>query len=372
MLRFGVDASFWRDRSVFLTGHTGFKGGWLSLWLQSMGARVSGYALAPERRPCLFEEARVGDRMTSVFGDVRDGAGLSAAMAAGRPEIVFHLAAQPLVRASYADPPGTYEVNVMGTVRFLEAARRVPTVRAAVVVTSDKCYDDRELRRGYREDDPLGGLDPYATSKSCAELVTAAYRRSFFAAAAGPAVATVRAGNVIGGGDWADDRLIPDLVRAFGAGRPLRLRYPAAVRPWQFVLEPLRGYLMLAERLWHGRECSGAWNFGPFREDAATVMEVVGQASVLWGGSPQWTIDAAAHPHEASLLTLDCTGARERLGWQPLLSLQTALQWTIRWYRVHHEGKTDMRALTQTQIEQYEGVLATRDVEPPCAVRTEP
>ncbi len=353
-----LNKNFWRGRSVFLTGHTGFKGSWLSLWLQRLGARVSGYALAPPQDPNLFTVARVADGMESTLGDVRDLASLQRAMAAARPDIAFHLAAQPLVRESYQDPSGTFDVNVMGTVNFLEAARRTPSLRAAVIITSDKCYENREWPWGYRETEPLGGYDPYSASKGCAELVTAAYRRSFFAA--GPiAIASARAGNVIGGGDWAADRLLPDLVRAFGAGRELALRNPKAIRPWQHVLEPLRGYLMLAERLAEsGQVHAEGWNFGPRDEDARPTLDLVRHAAELWGRGAAWAVVDAPQPHEACYLKLDCSKARALLGWRPAIGLETALEWTIAWYRAHLDGG-DMHELSLRQIGAYEALAPT-------------
>jgi CDP-glucose 4,6-dehydratase len=353
----GIKRHFWRDKAVFVTGHTGFKGGWFSLWLQRLGAMVSGYALKPAECKCLFNEIRIGDGMRTFFDDVRDLGRLNAAMDEVKPEIAFHFAAQPLVRASLRNPADTYATNVMGTVNFLEAVRQTPSVRVAVVVTSDKCYENRGIQQGYREDEQMGGSDPYSSSKGCAELVTAAYRRSFFADGR-VAVATVRAGNVIGGGDWAEDRLIPDLVRAFSSKQTLRLRYPRAVRPWQHVLEPLRGYLMLAERLWNeGVACSGGWNFGPREEDARPVLDVVKTAAKMWGDGAEWCTDIALSPHEANLLRLDCSLARSRLGWAPLIGLEETIEWTISWYKAYLEGNSDMRHFTHQQIEIYENLL---------------
>lgn len=354
-----LNRSFWSGKPVFMTGHTGFKGGWISLWLQHMGVSLYGYALEPSERPCLYYEANVGDGMQSFLADVRDGAKLQSAMGKAKPEIAFHFAAQPLVRESYRNPADTYATNVMGTVNFLEAVRRTPSVRVAIVVTSDKCYENREWQRGYREGDAMGGSDPYSSSKGCSELVATAYRRSFFNDGR-VALASVRAGNVIGGGDWAEDRLIPDLVRAFSTRQALRLRYPGAVRPWQHVLEPLRGYLMLAERLWdEGAACSGGWNFGPRGEDARTVIDVVKTAAKMWGAGAEWCINIALSPHEANVLRLDCSLARSRLGWTPVIGLEETLEWTISWYRAHLEGSTDMRRFTVQQVESYENLLIT-------------
>ena len=354
----GINKDFWRDKPVFLTGHTGFKGGWTSLWLQNLGASVAGYALEPAKCPSLFDEARVGDGMRSFIADVRDADQLHKAMEEFSPEIAFHFAAQPLVRASYRNPTDTYSTNVMGTVNFLEAVRRTPSVRVAIVVTSDKCYENRESQRGYSEDEAMGGSDPYSSSKGCAELVAAAYRRSFFNDGR-VALATVRAGNVIGGGDWAEDRLIPDLVQAFSTRQALKLRYPGAVRPWQHVLEPLRGYLMLAERLWdEGAVCAGGWNFGPREEDARSVLDVVKTAAKMWGDGAEWCVNIALSPHEANILRLDCSLARSRLGWTPVIDLEETLEWTISWYRAHLEGNIGMRRFTVQQIESYESLQA--------------
>jgi CDP-glucose 4,6-dehydratase len=350
----GVNRDFWQDKTVFVTGHTGFKGSWLSLWLQRLNAAVHGYALEPPSSTNLFNTARVADGMQSTTADVRNLPDLQKAMQAAQPEIAFHLAAQPLVRASYHNPVDTFAANVMGTVNFLEAVRCTPSVRVAVVVTSDKCYENGQGTMTFRETDRMGGNDPYSSSKGCAELVTAAYRRSFFNEGKA-AIATARAGNVIGGGDWADDRLIPDLVRAFAEKRPLALRYPQAVRPWQHVLEPLRGYLMLAEQLWQNPGISdGGWNFGPGSDDAWPVIEVVRTAARIWGEGARWVASTNASLHEAHYLNLDCSLARENLRWIPATCLEQALDWTLTWYRIHLDGATDMRAITEAQIARYE------------------
>lgn len=359
-------SSFWRGKRVLITGHTGFKGGWLAVWLRRLGAEVAGYALPPEGDPNLFAAARVGEGIVHVEGDLRDAARLGSAFADQRPEVVFHLAAQSLVRRGYRDPAGTFEVNALGTVRLLEAVRERPEVRSVVVVTTDKCYDNREWEWPYRESDALGGRDPYAASKACAELVTAAYRASFLPGAGERpvAVATARAGNVIGGGDWAEDRLVPDLLAAFAAGRPARIRSPEAVRPWQHVLEPLSGYLLLAERLWHG-ECAGAWNFGPDERDARPVAWVADRLCAAWGGGASWERDAEPGPHEAHLLRLDASRARARLGWAPRLRLAEALDWVVEWHRAWHRSGGgdggDVRATTEAQIERYEALPAVGD-----------
>lgn len=346
-----IRREFWAGRRVFVTGHTGFKGSWLTLWLATMGARVEGYALAPETRPSLWQLFGDLPGVESTIADIRDLEALERAMHAFQPEIVFHLAAQALVRASYDDPVGTYATNVMGTVNILEAARRCPGVKAAVIVTSDKCYENRERPQGYREEEAMGGRDPYSSSKGCAELVTAAYRSSFFAA--GAAIASARAGNVIGGGDWATDRIVPDIVRAVAAGEAVRVRNPNAVRPWQHVLEPLSGYLMLAERLCASpAEFAEAWNFGPGDADAVSVETVVTSMARLWGPSVRWKADAGPHPHEAGFLRLDSSKARGRVDWRPRLRLDAALDWTVTWYKSQGQGG-DAAALTRAQIERY-------------------
>jgi CDP-glucose 4,6-dehydratase len=352
-----MNAGFWKGRKVFLTGHTGFKGSWLSLWLQRLGSRVTGYALDPPTQPNLFELTGVARSMESVIGDVRDLAGVANALRRVAPEIVLHMAAQALVRESYIDPVGTFATNVVGTAHVLEAARAVNSVRAVVIVTSDKCYENREQRRGYREDDPMGGHDPYSASKGCAELVTAAYRRSFSSGAGTAAVASARAGNVIGGGDWSKDRLVSDAVNSFMTGRPVSLRHPNAVRPWQHVLDPLSGYLTLAERLWTDREAgSGAWNFGPPDEDTRPVSWLVDELARRWGEGATWEADSGPHVHEAGILMLDCTKARKELGWRPHLPLATALDWTVEWYRCHAD-KGEVRRLTEEQIRRYQDGL---------------
>jgi CDP-glucose 4,6-dehydratase len=348
----------WAGRRVLITGHTGFKGGWLSLWLQRKGAELCGIALDPPSMESLFQDAKVGQGMHSVIGDIRNADLLKQTFAEHRPEIVFHLAAQPLVRASYDDPLGTYATNVMGTANVLDAARHTSTVRAIVVITTDKCYENHEWVWPYRESDRLGGYDPYSNSKACAELVVSSYRNSFFNPASytrhGVALASVRAGNVIGGGDWAEDRLVPDIIRAFIQDRPVQIRNPHAVRPWQHVLEPLRGYLAVAESLCEKGTADGEpWNFGPEQTDAQPVEWIVNQMKQLWSGSVQWERNEAPQPHEASYLKLDWSKAAERLGWQPRLRLKQALALTVQWYRAKLEGQ-EMGAFTGGQIEQYE------------------
>lgn len=352
-----MDKSFWDGRNVFMTGHTGFKGGWLTLLLKQFGAKVSGYALAPAHEHGIYTAVKADDSVISTIADVRNADSLRNAMVSASPEIVFHLAAQPLVRTSYDKPAETFDVNVMGTVNFLEAVRATPSVRVAVIVTSDKCYENTERLDGYQEDDPMGGSDPYSSSKGCAELVTTAYRRSYFKDG-GTAVATVRAGNVIGGGDWSSDRLIPDLIRAFSNRQPLRLRYPHAVRPWQHVLDPLSGYLTLAENMWsEGQFYSGGWNFGPLESDTCSVLDLVCHASELWGEDACWIADASPKPHEAHCLRLDCSRAHTGLDWFPKLSINEAVDWTISWYRTLLAGsEQSIRDLTMKQIEQYESL----------------
>jgi len=346
---------FWRGKRVLLTGHTGFKGSWMALWLQALGVDLRGYALAPPTDPSLFDLAKVGAGMVSTTGDIRDLSSLKAAFAAHRPEIVFHMAAQPLVRRSYQDPVETYSTNVMGTVHLLEAVRYSSGVRVVVNVTTDKCYENREWVWGYRENEPMGGHDPYSNSKGCAEMVSAAYRSSFFRSdAQGVALATARAGNVIGGGDWAKDRLIPDILDAFAQGRCVHIRNPHAVRPWQHVLEPLRGYLTLAERLYdQGYAFAEAWNFGPNDEDAKPVEWVMQEMAKLWGLQAHWEVDMDERPHEATHLKLDISKARSRLNWQPALRLTEALQLTTEWSRQRLAG-ADVRVLTLKQINTYQ------------------
>jgi CDP-glucose 4,6-dehydratase len=348
-----ITPSFWRGRHVLLTGHTGFKGSWLSLWLQSMGTELHGLALSPPTHPALFDEARVADGMTSVIGDVRDYATVHRAVAACKPDVVIHMAAQPLVRHSYQAPVETYATNVMGTVHVLEAVRQVGTARAIVNVTTDKCYENKEWAWGYREDEPMGGYDPYSSSKGCSELVTSAYRRSFFQQG-GVALASARVGNVIGGGDWATDRLIPDILRAFERNQPAVIRTPRATRPWQHVLEPLSGYLMLAERLCsEGQSFAEGWNFGPQDEDTKPVQWVIEHMVQIWGQGARWRVDDARHPHEANDLKLDISKARSRLGWRPRWNLATALRQTVEWHHTWHE-QGDVRAKCLQQISQYQ------------------
>jgi CDP-glucose 4,6-dehydratase len=348
-----VDASAWRGRRVLVTGHTGFKGGWLALWLEVLGAEVTGLSLpAPPTHPSFFELARVEEGLRSLAGDVRQYDTVREAVAVTRPEVVFHLAAQPLVRHSLRDPLGTYATNVMGTVHMLEAVREVGGARAVVNVTSDKCYAERGPGRGHREDDPLGGLDPYSSSKAASELVTEAYRASLYGPERGPALASARAGNVIGGGDWGEDRLVPDLVRAALRGEVLRVRHPDAVRPWQHVLNAVSGYLVLAQALLDSPAAATAWNFGPDEGDARPVADVVARLSTLWGGRPEWTVDAGTHPREAPHLALDSTRAREQLGWAPTWDLERALEAVVAWHRAVAAGE-DARAVSLSQVGEF-------------------
>lgn len=355
-----MDKQFWQGKRVFMTGHTGFKGSWLSLWLQDLGAQVTGFALNPPTTPSMFEVAEVGQGMTSIIGDIRDPRALSDALCGADPEIVIHMAAQPLVRYSYGNPVETYATNVMGTVHLLEAVRRAPGVKAVVNVTSDKCYENREWVWGYRENEPMGGHDPYSNSKGCAELVASAYRNSYFGAdKSGVALASVRAGNVIGGGDWAGDRLIPDFLRAIEAGEEVVIRSPHAIRPWQHVLEPLSGYLILAQALYeHGAAYAEGWNFGPLDHDAKPVGWIVEEFAHLWGEGARYRIDpSAADLHEAHYLKLDCSKAHMRLHWQPRWSLAQALDQIVAWHKAHQAGAKTMRAFSLEQIAGYVGTL---------------
>jgi CDP-glucose 4,6-dehydratase len=338
---------------VLLTGHSGFKGAWLALWLQSLGAHVTGFSSGLPTQPSLHELARVGDGMECVNGDVCDFEAIAAAVATSKPEVVVHMAAQALVRRAFDQPRETYATNVMGTVNVLDAVRRHPdSVRAVVVVTTDKCYENREWEWGYREDEPMGGHDPYASSKGCAELVTRAYRSSFFFDPAGPRVASARAGNVIGGGDWGADRLVPDIMRAALAGEPVRVRNPNSIRPWQHVLNPLSGYLVLAQALCDSPEHATGWNFGPADEDARPVGWMVEQMAELWPEELRWALDEGPHPHEARYLKLDSSRARGRLGWRPPVALEEALSSIVEWYQALRDG-ADMRAVTLAQIESF-------------------
>jgi CDP-glucose 4,6-dehydratase len=356
-----LNRSFWKGRNVFVTGHTGFKGSWLCLWLESLGANVTGYALAPPTQPNLFEQAQVASSLSSVCADIRDLPLLSSVLAECRPDVIFHLAAQSVVRRGYQDPVETYSSNVMGTVHLLEAIRQLKLRCVVVNVTSDKCYENREWVWGYRENEPMGGRDPYSNSKGCAELVTSAYRDSFFPPDSlqrhGVALASARAGNAIGGGDWTSDQLIPDLMRGFLAGTSCLIRNPSAVRPWQFVLEPLRGYILLAERLSEdGSRFASGWNFGPTETDAKLVAWIADRLVSLWGAGAAWNLDAATHPREAHFLKLDTSKAKACLDWHPLLPLESALEWIVEWWRGFQAG-VDVRQLTCTHIERYKRLL---------------
>ncbi|MEZ8079760.1 CDP-glucose 4,6-dehydratase [Enterovibrio norvegicus] len=352
-----MNPEFWQGKRVFVTGHTGFKGGWLTLWLKEMGAVVKGYSLPPPTTPCMFEESRVWLNVGSEEGDIRDFTHLRESMYGFKPEIVFHLAAQPLVRHSYIDPMETYSTNVMGTVYLLEAVKQVGGVKAVVNITSDKCYENREWVWGYREDEPMGGYDPYSNSKGCAELVASSYRQSFFNkethAEHGCALASVRAGNVIGGGDWADDRLIPDMLKAFSQEISVEIRSPHAIRPWQHVLEPLSGYITIAQKLYEeGPEYAEGWNFGPREEDAKPVDWIVNRLTKLWGKGASWHLSEGAHPHEAHYLKLDCSKAKMRINWEPVWDLETTLAKIVAWQKAWL-AKEDMRQYTINEIKEY-------------------
>jgi CDP-glucose 4,6-dehydratase len=353
-----VNRSFWQGRRVFITGHTGFKGSWLSLWLHTLGADVTGFALDPPTQPNLFGQAQISNSIRSIHGDIRNFEHLKNSIAECRPEVLLHLAAQSVVRASYEDPIENYSTNVMGTVHVLEAVRQLKQPCVIVNVTSDKCYENREWIWGYRESEPMGGHDPYSNSKGCAELVTNAFRDSFFSPKTikdhGIALASARAGNCIGGGDWTSHQLIPDLMRAFLNDKPCLIRNPSAYRPWQFLLEPLRGYLILAEHLAEfGDRYASGWNFGPIDADVKPVSWIANELVRLWGNEANWTLDSGAHPHEAHALRLDATKAATELGWRPVLPLREALKWISEWYRAYREG-ADIRLLTTNQIERYE------------------
>jgi CDP-glucose 4,6-dehydratase len=353
-----MNLKFWKNKTVFITGHTGFKGSWLSLWLQELGASVFGYALLPPTTPSLFELAQVEEGMVSVIDDIRNFNSLLATVQKYRPEIIIHMAAQSLVRQSYNEPVETYETNAMGTVHLFETIRQTKGVRAVVNVTTDKCYENKEWLWGYRESEPLGGHDPYSSSKACSEQITSAFRNSFFSPEKylehGVAVASARAGNVIGGGDWARDRLIPDCVSAWLKGETARIRCPEAVRPWQHVLESLSGYMLLAERLYEqGDSFAEAWNFGPNESSVESVEEVISELSRFWGEQARWERDSDDHPHEAHYLKLDCSKARTKLGWAPCWDLTTALRKTAEWYQAYRKQPQKIREKTLEQIREY-------------------
>lgn len=355
-----MNLDFWNGKRVFLTGHTGFKGAWAALWLQKLGATVKGYALEPNTPVSLFEVARISDVVDSQIGNICDLDFLRKSMIDFSPEIVIHMAAQPLVRKSYIDPVGTYQTNVMGTVNLLEVIRSCESVRSVVNVTTDKCYQNKEWIWGYRETEPMGGHDPYSNSKGCSELVTSAYRQSFFNDKSMVSVATARAGNVIGGGDWASDRLIPDALKAFSAGKPVIIRNPLATRPWQHVLEPIAGYLELAEKLYHFKDnFAEGWNFGPNDEDCKSVGEIMDSLAEKWPSDASWKLDQDVQPHEAQLLKLDISKAKGRLDWRPQWSVEKALQEIINWHKLWVVGD-DMKNTTLNQINEYETKLRDR------------
>ena len=352
-----IDRSFWSGRRVLLTGHTGFKGSWLSLWLQRLGAKVSGFAIGVPTRPSLFQMASVSDGMDSVEADVRDRAKLVAAVRDFEPEIVIHMAAQSTVLGGYASPVETFETNVMGTVNLVDALRKSGTVRAALVITSDKCYRQTFLTESYREDDPLGGDDPYSASKACAEIAAAAYRSAFLSSEEQrrTALATARAGNVLGGGDWTENRLVPDLISAFRAGKIAHVRNPDHVRPWQHVLDPLAGYLRLVELLFReGASYAEAWNFGPAASSCISVGELADRVAYLWGAGARWDTVSRLSPRESSQLRVDASKSRTRLDWRPRLDLDTCLTWTVEWYKTIDAGGS-ARSATTGQIERYPG-----------------
>jgi len=356
-----IDSKAWAGRRVLITGHTGFKGGWLSIWLRSLGAEIAGYSLDPPTQPSFYNATGVGACLADHRGDIRDAAGFRKVVEAFDPEVVFHLAAQSIVRKGYREPVETYSTNVVGTAVILDGCRRAPSLRAVVCVTSDKCYENRDWARGYREDDRLGGFDPYSNSKACAELVTDAFRRSFYEDASPRiGVATARAGNVIGGGDWGPDRLVPDLARAVATGDTAVIRNPQAVRPWQHVLEPLSGYITLAESLIRdAEEYSGAWNFGPGRASLQTVETVVGIMGKYWKGKLKWSTDSETHPPEAARLVLDSTKAASYLHWSTRLTLEDTLRLAVEWYDAFDRGGVDLLRLTESQIASYSGLAAS-------------
>jgi CDP-glucose 4,6-dehydratase len=346
-----IDSDFWQGKRVYLTGHTGFKGSWLSLWLSSMGVIVKGYALNPPTSPSLFNEAHIMDKIDSEIGDIRDLNQLKASMVKFNPDILIHMAAQPLVRLSYKEPLETYETNIIGTVKVLEAARSCTNLKSIVSVTTDKCYENKEWVWGYREDESMGGHDPYSSSKGCAELVSSAYRRSFMQEK-NVGLATVRAGNVIGGGDWADDRLIPDILRAFEKNKPVTIRNPSSTRPWQHVLEPLSGYLVLAQALYEdSASYAEGWNFGPHDEDAKPVDWILNHMVSNWPGA-SWQLDQDAHPHEAGYLKLDVSKAKAKLNWQPTWHLEHTLAKISHWHQAWL-NQEDMQALCLQEINEY-------------------
>ena len=345
-------AGFWQGRRVLITGHTGFKGGWLALWLNELGAEVWGYALPPPTEPSLFHSSNIGELLESSIGNICEQDDLHRCFDKCRPQTVFHLAAQPIVSEGYRDPVGTYATNVMGTVNVLEASRTSPSLERIVVVTTDKCYDNTESLHDYAEEDPLGGRDPYSSSKACTELLSAAYRASFFSAPNSARLATARAGNVIGGGDWATNRLVPDLLRAYSNGQPARLRHPDSIRPWQHVLEPLAGYLLLAEKLCTDGSLARAWNFAPSLEDCVTPATLANLTAEMWGTSAKWTAEPSTLPYESQLLRLNADRARQVLKWRPKWPLHEAVRHTVAWHRAWLSGH-EMQAFSRDQINQY-------------------
>ena len=352
-----MNPQFWENKKILVTGHTGFKGSWLSLWLKSLGANLTGYSLPPPTKPSLFELVNVSDGMQSIEGDIRDLDHIKAVLQKNSPEILIHMAAQSLVVKSHDDPHDTYTTNVLGTLNILEALRHSNSIKAAIIITSDKCYQNKEWVWGYREYDSLGGIDPYSNSKACAELITSAYRDSYFDnLKSSVSVATVRAGNVIGGGDWAENRLIPDVMQSLISDYQVKIRNPNSVRPWQFVMEPLDGYLTLVEQLWaNGTEYAGGWNFGPKENDAQTVSRIVEQLGLLWGKKTDWKELPQPYPHEANYVKLDCSKALQKLGWAPKLSLKTTLQWVVDWYKSYGNNEK-LIELTQNQILEYQKI----------------
>lgn len=349
-----VDPSFWKGKKVFLTGHTGFKGTWLSLLLQGMGAIVKGYSIDMDTRPMMFQLIKASEGMESEVGDIRNLDQLTKSVTNFKPDILIHMAAQPLVRLSYKKPVDTYTTNVIGTVNVLEAARKSPSLKSVVCVTTDKCYENKEWEWGYRENESMGGHDPYSSSKGCAELVTSAYRRSFFASENTANVASARAGNVIGGGDWAEDRLIPDIFRAFERSEPVLIRNPLSTRPWQHVLEPLSGYLVLAQELYlKENDYAEGWNFGPKDEDCKSVSWILDKMVSLWGFGASWELDKNNNPHESNFLKLDCSKAASRLNWVPKWNIETALKASVDWHKVYLESKKSLREFTESQINEY-------------------
>lgn len=351
-----VNSVFWKGKKVYLTGHTGFKGSWLSLWLQNMGALVKGYSLDVNTQPSLFYEANVAKEMDSEIGDIRDLEYLTKSMTDFNPDILIHMAAQPLVRLSYKEPVETYSTNVIGTVNVLEAARKCKDLKAIVCVTTDKCYENKEWEWGYRENEPMGGHDPYSSSKGCAELVASAYRRSFFSSEETASLATARAGNVIGGGDWAEDRLIPDILRAFEKSEQVPIRNPLSTRPWQHVLEPLSGYLVLAQELYlNGDEFAEGWNFGPKDEDCKPVSWIIDEMVKYWGVNASWVLDKNNNPHEAGFLKLDCSKALNRLKWKPKWNLQFALKLIVDWHKLYING-ADIKKQCLREIKIYNDI----------------